>query len=318
MTRHLLSMAELSPADIKEIVSIAYNLKYNAPKYIPVLANKSIGLIFDKVSTRTRISMELAVVQLGGHATTLNNRDTQLSRGEPIKDSARVMSGYFDGVMIRTFGHNIIEEFAKYGSIPVINGLTDLEHPLQVLADMLSVYEKYKKLAGIKLTYIGDPNNMLNSLAVGGLKVGMNIAYASPEKYPMDADYVAISQELAAANKLSFEHSTDPLKASKNSDVVYTDVWASMGQEDEAEARARDYADYQINKGVIDVCHPDPLVLHCLPAHRGEEITDEVMESHADEIFNQAHNRLHAQKAVLVWLFADREKYKDLFKSLPI
>ena len=232
---------------------------------------------------------------LGGTALFLSARDLQIGRGEPVQDTARVLSRYLDGIMIRTFDQEEVESLAKYGSIPIINGLTDYCHPCQVLADLMTIREHKGGLKGLKMCYIGDGNNMTNSIIVGCIKMGMSVSVACPNGYTPDADIMKWASENG-----TFECTPDVLKAAKDADVVYTDVWASMGQEEEAEERKKIFKGYQINSDVMAVAHSDAMVLHCLPAHRGEEITDEVLEAHADEIFDEAENRLHAQKAVLV------------------
>ncbi|MEG2054562.1 MAG: ornithine carbamoyltransferase, partial [Oscillospiraceae bacterium] len=246
-------------------------------------------------------SFETGMYQLGGQALFLSDRDLQIGRGEPINDTARVLSRYLDGIMIRTFAQKQVEDLAEYGSIPIINGLTDYCHPCQVLADLMTVREHKGKLEGLKMCYIGDGNNMTNSLIVGGIKVGMDVTIATPDNYLPDAEVMKWAKENG-----NFEHFTDPCQAAKNADVIFTDVWASMGQEDEAEKRKKVFAGiYQINDKLLTVAAKDAMVQHCLPAHRGEEITAEVFEGHANEIFDEAENRLHAQKAVMVTLLKD-------------
>jgi ornithine carbamoyltransferase len=237
---------------------------------------------------------------LGGSALFLSSRDLQIGRGEPVEDTARVLSGYLDGIMIRTFEQKEVEDLAEYGSIPVINGLTDYCHPCQVLADLMTIREHKGVLKGKKLCYIGDGNNMTNSLIVGGIKMGMEVAVACPKGYEPDAELMKW-----AAENGKFTCTESVLEAAKDADALYTDVWASMGQEAEAEERKKIFKGYQINSDVMAVAHADAMVMHCLPAHRGEEITDEVLEAHADEIFDEAENRLHAQKAVLVKCMLD-------------
>jgi ornithine carbamoyltransferase len=255
-------------------------------------------MIFTKSSTRTRVSYETGMVQLGGYPLVLNGGDLQLGRGEPVKDTARVLSRYIDGIMIRTFAQSDPEDLAKYGSIPVINGLTDQFHPCQILADLMTIREYKGDLEGLKLCYIGDGNNMANSLIVGCLKTGMSIAVATPADYKPDPAVLAF----AAAYGDKFTLTEDIFAAATDADVVTTDVWASMGQEGEAEKRRIAFKGYQVNAELMAKAKPDAIVLHCLPAHREEEITAEIFEAHAGEIFDEAENRLHAQKAVLVKL----------------
>ena len=295
--RHLLKLADFSEADILYALDLADQLKYEKKNGIPHqhLRGKTLGMIFEKSSTRTRVSFEVGMYDLGGTALFLSSRDLQIGRGEPVEDTARVLSRYLDGIMIRTFAQSEVEALAEKGSIPIINGLTDYCHPCQVMADLMTIREHKGSLAGKKLTYIGDGNNMANSLIVGGIKMGMQVAVACPAAYKPDA---AIMQWASETGR--FLCTEDIKEAAKDADVLYTDVWASMGQEEEAEERRRVFASYQINAEVMKVAKSDAMVLHCLPAHREEEITAEVFEAHAQEIFDQAENRLHAQKAIMV------------------
>ncbi len=295
--KHLLKLMDLSEKEIVEILNLADQLKYEKKNGIEhhILKGKTLGLIFEKSSTRTRVSFEVGMYDLGGNALFLSSRDLQIGRGEPVQDTARVLSRYLDGIMIRTYAQEEVEDLAKYGSIPIINGLTDYCHPCQVLADLMTIREHKGVLKGKKLCYIGDGNNMTNSLIVGGIKMGMEVSVACPKGYEPDAELM----KWAAENGI-FTCTESVLEAAKDADVLYTDVWASMGQEAEAEERKKIFAGYQINSDVMAVAHADAMVMHCLPAHRGEEITEEVLEAHADEIFDEAENRLHAQKAVLV------------------
>ena len=298
--KHLLKMLDLSGEEILEILDLADQLKYELKHSIPhpYLKGKSIVLIFQKASTRTRVSFETGMYQLGGHALFLSASDLQIGRGEPVQDTARVLSRYLNGIMIRTFEQKEVEDLAEYGSIPVINGLTDFSHPCQVLADLMTIRERKSTFDGLKMCFIGDGNNMANSLIVGGLKVGMEVSIACPEGYHPDPQVL----EFAKAYGDKFTLTDQPLEAAKDADVVITDVWASMGQEGEAEKRKVAFNGYQINDDVMAQAHADAMVLHCLPAHREEEITEKVFEAHADEIFEEAENRLHAQKAVMVKL----------------
>lgn len=298
---HLLKMLDLSKEEIIELLNLADQLKYEKANNIPHphLTGKTLAMIFEKSSTRTRVSFEVGMYQLGGHPLFLSSNDLQMGRGEPIQDTARVLSRYCDGIMIRTFGHAIVEELAEYSSVPVINGLTDFSHPCQIFADLLTIREYKGSFEGLKVCFIGDPNNMANSLIVGALKLGMRFSLASPEGYslhPEIADFVAGNPD--------FEQTTDVLEAAKAADVVITDVWASMGDEAEVEERKKAFANYQINQAVMDTADEDAIVLHCLPAHREEEITTEIFEKYAHVIFDEAENRLHAQKAILVKLMA--------------
>ena len=298
--KHLLKLMDLSEKEIVEILNLADQLKYEKKNGIEhhLLKGKTLGLIFSKSSTRTRVSFEVGMYDLGGNALFLSSRDLQIGRGEPVQDTARVLSRYLDGIMIRTFAQSEVEDLAKYGSIPIINGLTDYCHPCQVLADLMTIREHKGTLAGRKICYIGDGNNMTNSIIVGCIKMGMEVSVACPKGYEPDADIMAWAKENG-----KFTCTENILEAAKDSDVLYTDVWASMGQEAEAEERKKIFKDYQINSTVMSVAKSDAMVMHCLPAHRGEEITEDVLEAHANEIFDEAENRLHAQKAVLVKCF---------------
>lgn len=300
--KHLLKLMDLSPAEINDILNTADQLKYEKKNGVQhhLLAGKTLGMIFQKSSTRTRVSFEAGMYQLGGSALFLSSHDLQIGRGEPVQDTARVLSLYLDGIMIRTFEQAEVEALAEYGSIPVINGLTDYAHPCQVLADLMTIREHKGILRGNKLCFIGDGNNMANSLIVGGIKTGMAVSIACPGKYQPDAEIMKW-----AAENGDFTCTEDIGEAAKDADVLYTDVWASMGQESEAAQRMVAFKGYQINDSVLKAAHPGAMVLHCLPAHRGEEITAEVFEAHANEIFDEAENRLHAQKAVLVKLLAN-------------
>lgn len=297
--KHLLKLSDLSSEEIIGILNLADQLKYERKNNIRHhhLEGKKLGMIFEKSSTRTRVSFEVGMYELGGHALFLSGKDLQIGRGEPIKDTVRVLSRYLDGIMIRTFAQQDVEDLAAYGSIPIINGLTDYCHPCQVLADLMTIREYKGSLKGLKLCFVGDGNNMANSLIVGGLKTGMEVSVACPDNYRPDADILARG---FATGRLTV--TSDIRAAAKDADVLYTDVWASMGQEEEKAEREKVFRGYCIDADLMSVAKPDAMVLHCLPAHRGEEITDEVFEAHADEIFDEAENRLHAQKAVLVKL----------------
>lgn len=297
--KHLLKLADLSSEEIFGILNLADQLKYERKNNIEhkYLSGKKLGMIFTKSSTRTRVSFEVGMSELGGTSLFLSDRDIQLGRGEPIKDTVRVLSRYLDAIMIRTFKQSDVEDLAKYGSIPIINGLTDYCHPCQVLADLMTIREYKGSFKGLKLCFVGDGNNMANSLIVGGVKMGMEVAIACPDNYRPDADIV----KWASVNgKLTV--TSDLKAAAADADVLYTDVWASMGQESEKSEREKVFRNYCVDSDLLSVAKRDAMVMHCLPAHRGEEITDEVFEAHADEIFDEAENRLHAQKAVLVKL----------------
>ncbi len=300
--KHLLKLLDWSKEEILETLDLADKLKAEKKAGIKhhILEGKTLGMIFEKSSTRTRVSFEVGMFDLGGAALFLSSKDLQIGRGEPVEDTARVLSRFLDGIMIRTFDQEEVESLAKHGSIPIINGLTDFCHPCQVLADLQTIREHKGSLEGKKLCYIGDGNNMANSLIVGGIKTGMSVAIACPKEYQPDAEIMKWAKENG-----DFICTDNILEAAKGSDVLYTDVWASMGQEGEAEERKKIFKDYQINDSVVEVSNEGVMVLHCLPAHRGEEITAKVLEEHADEIFDEAENRLHAQKAVLVKCMAD-------------
>lgn len=300
--KHLLKLLDLSTEEITDILNLADQLKYEQKHDIPhnILKGQTLGMIFQKSSTRTRVSFETGMYQLGGQALFLSSRDLQIGRGEPVQDTARVLSRYLSGIMIRTFAQKEVEDLAEYGSIPIINGLTDYCHPCQVLADLQTVREHKNKLDGLKFCYIGDGNNMANSLTVGALKVGMSVSLGCPEGYFPDQTIIDFAKQYPG----KFQIISNPVEAAADADVVYTDVWASMGQEGEAAKRREVFKGYQINDAVMASAKPDAMVMHCLPAHREEEITAKVFEQHADEIFDEAENRLHAQKAVMVRLMA--------------
>ena len=300
--KHLLKMLDLSTEEIIDILNLADQLKYELKHGIPHphLKGKTLGMIFQKASTRTRVSFETGMYQLGGYPLFLSANDLQIGRGEPVQDTARVLSRYLNGIMIRTFEQKEVEDLAQYGSIPIINGLTDFCHPCQVLADLMTIREFKGQFDGLKMCFIGDGNNMANSLIVGCLKVGMAVSVACPEGYHPDKQVLDFAKGFDC-----FELTDSPVKAAENADVLITDVWASMGQEGEAEKRKIAFKGYQINDEIMAAAKSDAMVQHCLPAHREEEITEKVFEAHADEIFEEAENRLHAQKAVMVKLMAD-------------
>ncbi len=297
--KNLFKMLDLTGEEILDILDLADQLKYENKHGIPhkVLEGKTIGMIFEKSSTRTRVSFEVGIAQLGAVPLFLSSADLQIGRGEPIEDTARVLGRYLDGIMIRTFAQETVETLAKYSQLPVINGLTDFSHPCQTLADLMTIKEHKAVLDGLKVAFIGDGNNVCNSTIVGALKVGMSVAIACPEGYQPPAEIL----EFAKGQK--FTMTTDPKEAVVDADVVITDVWASMGQEDEAEKRIKAFAGYMVDAGLMSLAKEDAMVLHCLPAHREEEISTEVFEKNAKYIFDEAENRLHAQKAVMVKLY---------------
>lgn len=296
--KHLLRLEDWSSEQITKTLNLADQLKYEQKHGIEhkLLAGKTLGMIFEKSSTRTRVSFEVGMTQLGGYPLFLSSNDLQIGRGEPVEDTARVLSRFLDAIMIRTFEQSEVEALAEYGSIPIINGLTDFCHPCQILADLMTIREFKGKLDGLKMCFIGDGNNMMNSLIVGALKTGMSISVACPEGYEPHEDVLAFAKEYGD----KFSMFRTPKEAVADADVVITDVWASMGQEGEAEKRKKAFDGYQVNAELMALAKPDAMIQHCLPAHRGEEITEEVFEAHADEIFEEAENRLHAQKAVMV------------------
>ncbi|MEC0241435.1 ornithine carbamoyltransferase [Paenibacillus dokdonensis] len=302
--RDLLELDDYTPAEIQYLIELAVELKRkqkNGEVYQP-LKGKTIGLIFEKSSTRTRVSFEVGAFQLGAHALFLSKNDIQLGRGEIISDTAQVLSRYLDGIMIRTFGHHNVTDLAKYASVPVINGLSDLAHPCQVLADFQTVYEHKGTLKGLKLAYIGDGNNMAHSLMIGGAKLGVHVSIASPEGYEPDAEVVKQSREIAKETGAEIVVTRSPQEAVKDADVIYTDVWASMGFEEEQKIREAAFKDYQVDEELAKYAKNDYLFMHCLPAHRGEEVSAGVIDGKNSVIFDQAENRLHAQKALMAAL----------------
>ena len=304
----LLSIHELRADDVEEILTLAADLKAKQKAGIPhkLLAGKTLGMIFEKSSTRTRVSFEVGMYQLGGQALFLSSRDLQLGRGEPIKDTARVLSRYLDGIMIRTYEHERIEELARYADIPVINALSDLLHPCQALTDLLTIREyKGKNLAELKMAYVGDGNNMTHSLMYAAAKVGMNFAAATPEGYEPNAEVVTNAKADAAATGATITITHNPMEAVAGADVIVTDTWASMGQEAEHDTRTAVFHPYQVNRALVDAADARCIVMHCLPAYRGEEITEDVFEEFADVIFDEAENRLHVQKAIMALVMGD-------------
>ena len=305
MKKDLLKLLDLSKEEITKILDTADRLKaeQKAGKKHDFPEGKTLAMIFSKNSTRTRVSFETGIYQLGGQGIFLSSADSQLGRGEPIQDTARVLSRYCDCIMIRTYEQEEVEKLAEYASIPVINGLTDFVHPCQVLADLQTIREYKKKLEGLKICYIGDGNNMANSIIVGGLKCGMDVSVSCPDDY---RPHELILDFAAKQTSAIFELTNVPLDAAKGADVIFTDVWASMGQEGEAEKRIKAFQGYQVNDEIMAVSNPGCMIQHCLPAHRGEEITEKVFEAHADEIFDEAENRLHAQKAIMYLLMGGK------------
>lgn len=301
MKKDLLTVEELTREDIENILERTGILKEKQKKKEPYcpLIGKTLGMFFEKASTRTRVSFEVGIYQLGGQAIFLTPQDMQIGRGESIEDTARVLSRYIDGLLVRTFSQKTVEDMARYTTIPVINGLTDTHHPCQILSDLFTIKEKKGRLDGLKLCYIGDGNNVANSLIEGAGKVGIALSLACPDGYDPDGDIVKKAKAVTGKGKTHMEILRDPLKAAEGADILYTDVWASMGQESEREKRLKAFRSYQINRGLVETAKPDVIVMHCLPAHRGEEITDEVIEGKHSIVLDQAENRLHTQKAIM-------------------
>ncbi|AKM18067.1 ornithine carbamoyltransferase [Geobacillus stearothermophilus] len=300
--RDFLTLLDFSTEEILDLLALATDLKAKQKagvSYTP-LSGKTMAMIFEKPSTRTRVSFEVGMIQLGGQAMYLNGNDLQLGRGETIADTARVLSQYVDVIMIRTFAHQKVEELAEYASVPVINGLTDDDHPCQALADLLTIYEAKKTFQGVKLAYVGDGNNVANALLVAAAKVGMNVAIACPPGYEPKAEYVEAARQIGEKTGATVVVTHDPLVAVAGADAIYTDVWTSMGQESESAERLQVFQPYQVNEELVKAAKPDYLFLHCLPAHRGEEVTAGVMDGPNSVVFEQAGNRLHAQKAILL------------------
>ena len=302
--KHLLTIADLSSDEVWQLLDLARELKEEWRKggNRPLLKGKTLGMIFQKPSLRTRVSFDMAMIHLGGQALYLSPQEIQLGVRESVADVARVLSRYVDGIMARVFAHRDIEELAAYSRVPVINGLSDFNHPCQGLADLFTIYEKRGELKGLKLAYLGDGNNVCHSLLFGATRVGLDIAVATPSGYEPDAGVVQRAREFAEESGSQVLLTHDPVEAARDADVLYTDVWASMGQEAEREERLTVFPPYQVNAALVARASPDVLVMHCLPAHRGEEITDEVMDGPHSVVFDQAENRLHAQKAILVSL----------------
>lgn len=300
--RHFLTLLDRTPEELQNLIDNAIKLKDERKKGInhKILEGKTLAMIFEKSSTRTRMSFETAMNELGGFPMFLSSRDIQLGRGETIKDTARVMSRYVHGIMIRTYGHNRVEELAEYAAVPVINALTDSFHPCQIMADMMTMQEKFGTIKGLKVAYIGDGNNMAHSWINGAAQMGFHIAVASPDGYQVDDNIVENAKKYATKNGGTITLTQSPREAAENADVIYTDVWASMGQEDEQAKRIKDFKGYQVDSSIMSLAKKDAVFMHCLPAHRGEEVSEEVLESKASVIFDEAENRLHVQKAILI------------------
>jgi len=306
--KDFIEIHDYTAAEVMQIFELARDIKANPKAFRGVLAGQTLAMIFEKSSTRTRVSFEVGMFQLGGHALFLSARDIQLGRGEPIYDTAKVLSRYVDGIMARTFAHKTVTDLAEYASVPVINGLTDLSHPCQAMTDYFTAWEKFGSLKGRKIAYIGDGNNMAHSLMYGAPKVGMHIAVATPKSYAPDVSVVAAAEEDArsAGTKVLLTTSID--EAVKDADVVETDVWASMGQEEEADKRRRDFSGWMIDDRVMSMAKKDAIFMHCLPAHRGEEVSAGVIDSPRSVIYDEAENRLHVQRAIMVTLMKDRQR----------
>lgn len=301
--KHFLSLKDVNPDEMFEIFRLSADVKKNPGKYSTALSGKTLGMIFQKSSTRTRVSFEVGMYQLGGHALFLSSNDIQIGRGETIADTARVLSRMVNMIMARVYGHDIVQELARHGSVPVINGLSDFSHPCQGVADYFTLYERWGgSVAGRKIAYVGDGNNVCHSLLYGAAILGMHIAVGAPEGYKPDPEVVRFSVELAKKTGGSVAVMTDPFEAVKGADSVYTDVWASMGQEKEYHERKKIFADYQVNGKLFSYANKDAIFLHCLPAHRGDEVTDGVIDSPNTGVWDEAENRLHCQKAMMLIL----------------
>ncbi|MCP8966990.1 ornithine carbamoyltransferase [Ectobacillus ponti] len=305
-TKDVLSLEELSSEEVVALVQYAVELKqlHLSGQNPPLLEGKVLGMIFDKSSTRTRVSFEAGMLQLGGHGMFLSGKELQLGRGETVEDTAKVLSQYIDAIMIRTFEHEKVAELAKHATIPIINGLTDGHHPCQALADLMTVYEEKGTFHGVKLVYVGDGNNVCHSLLIGGAKVGLHVTAACPAGYQPSEEVVRTAQAIAAGTGAVIEVVEDPALAVQGADFIYTDVWTSMGQEEETKQRLAAFASYQVNDTLVQAAQPDYKFLHCLPAHRGEEVTAAIIDGPQSVVFQQAGNRLHAQKALLASLLA--------------
>ncbi|MEJ9212194.1 ornithine carbamoyltransferase [Bacillus smithii] len=303
--KDLLTLADFTPDEISYFIELAIDMKKNPSAYSESLKGKILGMIFEKNSTRTRVSFEAAMIQLGGHGMFLDSQHTQIGRGETIEDTGKVLSRYLDGIMIRTFGHDKIEALAKAADIPVINGLTDLSHPCQALADLLTIYEWKGEWKGVKLVYVGDGNNVAHSLMIGAALTGMECVVATPKGFEPDPQVMKKAQALAEKTGACITYLENPKEAVKEADFIYTDVWVSMGQEKEQEERRKIFIPYQVNQGLFQYAKQDCKFMHCLPAHRGEEVSADIMDGPSSIVFQEAENRLHAQKAVLYSLLQD-------------
>jgi ornithine carbamoyltransferase len=306
--KDFIEIHDYTAAEVMQMFELARDIKATPKKFRDALEGQTLAMIFEKSSTRTRVSFEVGMFQLGGHALFLSSRDIQLGRGEPIDDTAKVLSRYVDGIMARTFAHKTVTDLAEYASVPVINGLTDLSHPCQVMTDYFTAWEKFGSLKGRKIAYIGDGNNMAHSLMFGAPKVGMHIAIATPKGYAPDLSVVAAAEEDARTAGTKLLVTTSIEEAVKDADIVETDVWASMGQEDEAEKRRRDFEGWMIDDRVMSMAKKEAIFMHCLPAHRGEEVSAGVIDSPRSVIYDEAENRLHVQKAIMVTLMKDRKR----------
>ncbi|MCL5962091.1 MAG: ornithine carbamoyltransferase [Chloroflexi bacterium] len=307
-SKDLVAISDLSADDVWEIIDTAVRLKreHADGNEAPLLKGKTLGMVFEKPSLRTRVSFEVAMLQLGGHALYLSPNEIQLGSRESVPDVARVLSRYVDGIMIRTFAHSNVEELARHASVPVINGLSDLSHPCQALGDLLTIHEKKGRLKGTNLAYVGDGNNVAHSLLLAASKAGMNVAVATPKGFECNPEVVRLARESASSSGSKITLTNSPQEAVRGAGIVYTDVWASMGQESEREQRIAVFTPYRIDSNLLARAASDALVMHCLPAHRGEEITDEVIDGPHSIVFDQAENRLHIQKAILVLLMSGR------------
>jgi ornithine carbamoyltransferase len=307
MTRHFLSIDDLSPEELGALLDLAARVKADARPYEDRLHRKAVALVFEKPSTRTRVSFEVAVSSMGGHPVALSSAELQLGRGETIEDTGRVLSRYVDAVVLRTFGQERLEALARTSTVPVVNALSDFEHPCQCLADLLTIRERKGDLRGLTLAYVGDGNNVAHSLLLGGAMTGMTVRVATPPGFEPIPQVVQRAEDIGRPTGGGPEVTHEPLDACKGADVLYTDVWASMGQEAEATERHLIFQGYRLDRAALDAAAPDAIVLHCLPAHRGQEITDEVIDGPQSAVWDQAENRLHTQKALLLWLF-DQQK----------
>ncbi|WP_431818264.1 ornithine carbamoyltransferase [Gordonia jacobaea] len=307
MTRHFLRDDDLTPDEQAEVLALAAEVKRQPFAYRPLEGPRGVGVIFDKNSTRTRFSFEMGIAQMGGHAVVVDGRTTQLGRDESLEDTGRVLSRFVEAVVWRTFGQERLEAMASTASIPIVNALSDLFHPCQVLADLQTIVERKGRTAGLTMTYLGDgANNMAHSLALGGATAGMHVTISAPDGFEPDPVVIADAEKRAALTGGSVSVESDPVAASRGADVLVTDTWVSMGQEDDGKDRRAPFRPYQINSDLLAVADPDAIVLHCLPAHRGDEITDEVIDGPASAVLDEAENRLHAQKALLIWLLGQK------------